>query len=173
MDEIRVAEQIWQENEAYIRKFCTYKLSSHPDLVDDCLQDIFLALLNFLHDEKEITYPKAWLTKVASNKINDIYKAENKKTQTEVPFEEEYVKANEDFDYSGTEGITEKEIEKHLQEILGTLSDKEKALIEDFCINKLSGKEIAEKMGISENNFRQQIFRVKRKVKKSIREVLK
>ena len=171
MDEIRIAEEIWQENEAYIRKFCTYKLSSHPQLVDDCLQDIFLSLLNALHDKKEIQFPKAWLTKVASNKINDIYKAESKKSVTEVPFDETHVQSVADFDYSSTENISEKELKKHTEEILSQLSEKEKTIIEDFCINKIPGKEIAEKLGMSENSFRQQLFRTKRKIIKKIRQL--
>lgn len=171
MKEIEIAEKIWQENETYIRKLCNYKLNSKPDCIDDCMQDVFLALITAVHDEKEITNHKAWLTKVTVNKINDIYREENKKNETQVSLDEETGTLVEDFDYSYTEDITEKELDKHLETILDSLTDDEKSLIEDFYQKKLSGREIAEKRDITENNLRQQIFRLKRKVIKKVKEI--
>ncbi|MDD6021933.1 MAG: sigma-70 family RNA polymerase sigma factor [Oscillospiraceae bacterium] len=63
----KIVNELWQEHEPYIRKLCTYKLKSLPDYVDDCIQDVFLALSDALHKGKVIEYPKAWLTKVANN----------------------------------------------------------------------------------------------------------
>lgn len=171
MKEIEIAEKIWQENELYLRKFCSYKLSSHPDLVDDCLQDVFLALLNRLKDNNEIQYPKAWLTKVASNKIKDIYESEKQKSLKQVPFEEEYIKTSENFDYSLTEGIKEKDIEKHLNDILDSLTDREKFLLEEFYQKGTKQTDIAKELGISEISVRQQIFRLKRKVIAKVRKL--
>jgi len=168
LKEIEFAEKIWQEHEKYIRKFCSYKLSSHPDLIDDCLQDVFLALLNKLGDSGEIQYPKAWLTKVASNKIKDIYEAEKIKNERQVPYNEEYVGKS----YSFEDSLCEEDLEKHLDAILEKLDEKEKKLLEDFYSENISQKEIAEKLGITENNVRQQIFRLKRKVTGIIRNLL-
>ena len=44
----KLCEQIWREHEAYIRKFCEYKLQSQKDLVDDCVNEVFLSLLETL-----------------------------------------------------------------------------------------------------------------------------
>lgn len=171
LKEIEIAEKIWQENEVYIRKLCNYKLQSHPDLIDDCMQDVFLALITAVHDETEINNHKAWLTKVTVNKINDIYRDEKKKSENQVSLDDEKTALTTDFDYSYTEEISEKELDKHLQTILQSLTDKEKSLIEDFYRNNLSGREIAEKLDISETNVRQQIFRLKRKVIKIVKEI--
>lgn len=65
---------LWWEYEPYIRLLCVRKLNSLSDYVDDCVQDIFLALSDSLSNGKTIEYPKAWLTRVANNKIKDIYK---------------------------------------------------------------------------------------------------
>lgn len=173
MKEIEIAEKIWQENESYIRKLCNYKLSSHPDFIDDCMQDVFLALITACRDEKEIKNYRAWLTKVTVNKINDFYRDEKKKEEREISLEEENLKASSDFDYSYTEDINEKDLDAHLENILSSLTDREKELIEDFYQKNLSGREIAEKLEISETNLRQQIFRLKRKVTEKVREIFK
>ena len=173
MKEIEIAEKIWQENESYIRKLCNYKLSSHPDFIDDCMQDVFLALITACRDEKEIKNYRAWLTKVTVNKINDFYRDEKKKEEREISLEEENLKASSDFDYSYTEDINEKDLDAHLENILSSLTDREKELIEDFYQKNLSGREIAEKLEISETNLRQQIFRLKRKVTGKVREIFK
>lgn len=173
LKEIEIAEKIWQENESYIRKLCNYKLSSHPDFIDDCMQDVFLALITACRDEKEIKNYRAWLTKVTVNKINDFYRDEKKKEEREISLEEENLKASSDFDYSYTEDINEKDLDAHLENILSSLTDREKELIEDFYQKNLSGREIAEKLEISETNLRQQIFRLKRKVTGKVREIFK
>ena len=68
----KMVTELWQEHEPYIRRLCTYKLKSLPDYVDDCIQDVFLYLSDAINKGKTIEYPKAWLTKVANNKIKDI-----------------------------------------------------------------------------------------------------
>lgn len=163
----RLAEALWQEHEPYIRKFCEYKLQSLPDYVDDCVQDVFLALLKALDEGKEIAHSKAYLTKIALNKINDLYKSEEKRRKKIIPLDD--VRETTDFDFSLTEEISDEEIEKHLQEILNSLSDDEKQLIENFYIKKIRQKELAKEMKISENALRQQVFRLKRKIIKEIK----
>ncbi len=163
------AEKLWIEHEAYIKKFCEYKLSSKPDYIDDCIQEVFLALINALKSEKQIEHPKAWLTKVASNKIKDIYENEKKKNLNTVPFEDEYVKQSTDFDYSFTEEISSEQVERNFKKIINSLTEKEKQLIEDFYIKKTKQKDLANQMNISENTLRQQVFRLKRKIIKELK----
>ena len=167
MEKKNLAESLWREHEPYIRKFCEYKLQSLPDYTDDCIQEVFLVLLKALEDGKEITYPKAYLTKIALNKINDIYKTEEKKRKTVVSLDD--VNESTGFDFSLTEEISDEETEKHLEKILSTLTDSEKKLIEDFYIKKTRQKELAKQMNISENALRQQVFRLKRKIIKEIK----
>lgn len=169
MEKKNPVEILWLEHEPYIRKFCEYKLQSMPDYIDDCVQEVFLALLNALKDEKEIAYPKAYLTKIALNKINDIYKTEEKRRKTVVSFDD--VNEAQDFDFSSTEEIPEEEIEIHLEKILSSLTDSEKKLIEDFYIKKVRQKDLAKEMNISENTLRQQVFRLKRKIIKEIKKI--
>ncbi len=167
MDPIKQAEKIWLEHQSYIRKLCEYKLKSASDLIDDCMQEVFLALLRALMDSKQIDYPKAYLTKVALNKINDIYKAEEKKKINTVPFEESSVTEIIEFEIP----VSDEEIDKYANEILTALTDSERKLIEDFYVKKLKQKDIANELNISENTLRQQVFRLKHKIIKEIKKI--
>ena len=40
-----------------------------PDYVEDCVQDVFMTLLEARRSGTEIKSPKAWLTTVANNKL--------------------------------------------------------------------------------------------------------
>lgn len=93
----KIVNKLWQEHEPYIRKLCTYKLKSLPNYVDDCVQDVFLDLSDAINKGKVIEYPKAWLTKVANNKIKDIYAQAKNEAEKIVSFESE----NLDSSYYG------------------------------------------------------------------------
>ena len=63
---------MWSENCRYIRNLCEYKLSdSHK--ADECISEVYTALVQALENKTEILNPKAWLTAVAKNKIIDFY----------------------------------------------------------------------------------------------------
>ena len=163
LKEIEIAEKIWQENESYIRKLCNYKLSSHPDFIDDCMQDIFLALITACRDEKEIKNYRAWLTKVTVNKINDFYRDEKKKEEREISLEEENLKASSDFDYSYTEDINEKDLDAHLENILSSLTDREKDVLIEIA-HGLNNREIAEKLFISLPTVKTHVAHILKKI---------
>ena len=134
----KIVNELWQEHEPYIRKLCTYKLKSLPDYVDDCVQDVFLDLSDALHKGKVIEYPKAWLTKVANNKIKDIYAQAKKEVEKIVPFESE----NLDSSYYGVVNdeyftIEEEQIPVLKGKVINMLDDKEQQLLYDrYTLNK-------------------------------------
>ena len=80
---------IWLEYEPYIKKLCAYKLKSIPGEIDDCVQEVFLAFFDALNKGQQIEHPKAWLTTVANNKINDLYKAVKKENDHVIPLSHE------------------------------------------------------------------------------------
>lgn len=74
-------KQLWNLYKEYIISFCKFKLKDTPDYVEDCVQDVFMALLEARRSGTEIKSPKAWLTTVANNKIKMEYK--NRKRESE------------------------------------------------------------------------------------------
>ena len=80
------AERLWHEHEPYVRKICEKKLKSAPDIIDDCIQETFTALVEYLDKGKAIKNPKAWLGRVVNNIIADAYRYLKKEKETLVEF---------------------------------------------------------------------------------------
>lgn len=176
MDNKKLKKQIyniWAEHEPYIRKLCTYKLKSLPNYVDDCVQDVFLDLSDAINKGKVIEYPKAWLTKVANNKIKDIYAQAKNEAEKIVSFESE----NLDSSYYGVVNdeyftIEEEQIPVLKEKVINMLDDKEQQLLYDrYTLNK-SISVIAKEHNTTENNIYQKLFRLKQKTKILIEKVL-
>ena len=169
----KTVNELWQEHEPYIRKLCTYKLKSLPNYVDDCVQDVFLDLSDAINKGKVIEYPKAWLTKVANNKIKDIYAQAKNEAEKIVSFESE----NLDSSYYGVVNdeyftIEEEQIPVLKEKVINMLDDKEQQLLYDrYTLNK-SISVIAKEHNTTENNIYQKLFRLKQKTKILIEKVL-
>lgn len=169
----KIVNELWQDHEPYIRKLCTYKLRSLPDYVDDCVQDVFFDLSDAINKGKTIEYPKAWLTKVANNKIKDIYAQAKKEAEKIVPLESE----NFDSSYYGVVNdeyftIEEEQIPVLKEKVINMLDDKEQQLLYDrYTLNKAIPI-IAKEHNTTENNIYQKLFRLKQKTKMLIEKVL-
>lgn len=169
----KIVNELWQEHEPYIRKLCTYKLKSLPDYVDDCVQDVFLDLSDAWHKGKVIEYPKAWLTKVANNKIKDIYAQTKREAEKIVPFESQ----NLDNTYSGVVydeyfSIEDEQIPVLKEKVINMLDDKEQELLYDRYTLKKTISVIAKEHNTTDNNIYQKLFRLKQKTKMLIEKVL-
>ena len=172
-DNKKMVTELWQEHELYIRKLCTYKLKSIPDYIDDCVQDVFLDLSDALHKGKTIEYPKAWLTKVANNKIKDIYNQAKKEAEKIVPLESQSL----DNTYSGVVydeyfAIEDEQIPFLKEKVVNMLDEKEQRLLYDRYVLKKSIAQIAKEHNTTENNIYQKLFRLKQKTKMLIEKVL-
>ena len=170
-DEIEESfSRLWHEYEPYIRKLCAYKTASMPRHTDDCVQDVFKALLTAMKSGTEIEYPKAWLTKVAGNKIKNLYSRAKREAEISDLLTDrlsEAYRLNEAFD---PEKISEEKVEERLEEIIGSLTCYEKELFEDRYVAHKKEKEMAFERGVTENLIQQQVFRLKRKIIKKLRQ---
>ena len=159
----KLCEQIWKEHEAYIRKFCEYKLQSQKDLVDDCVNDVFLSLLEALKTGTEIAYPKAWLTKVANNKITDIYRNNEKQSEREVVLNEEAVTETYCDTYN-FQKVTDEQIEQIKESVLNELDETDRKLIECYYTKNMKVKEIASQYNITESSVKVRLFRARKTI---------
>lgn len=172
MNNKKIVNELWQEYEPYIRKLCNYKLKSLPAYIDDCIQDVFLDLSDALNKGNVIKYPKAWLTKVANNKIRDIYAQAKKETEKIVPLEK-----NLDSSYYGVVNdryftIEDDQILVLKKKGISLLDYKEQQLLYDRYTLKKSILIIAKEHNTTENNIYQKLFRLKQKTKKLVENIL-
>lgn len=166
---MQLTESLWREYEPYIRKLCNYKLNSHREYIDDCVQDVFTALVEAIHKGTKIEYPKTWLTAVANNMIKDIYEQAGHNDKI-LPFDEKHidVRLHDSIDY---EVLSEQDIEKYLSQIIDYLTKYERKLFQDFYLNHKKQSELAKELGVTENLIQQQVFRLKRKIIKFINQL--
>lgn len=162
----KTAEELWKNYEPYIRKLCMYKLRSLPDYVEDCVQDVFLDLTDALKKGKTIDYPKAWLTKVAGNKIKDTYTKATKESELFIPLETEYLdKSYSNSAFDEPFFIEEEKISVLKQQVIAMLTETEKELLNDRFVLKKSIRQITTEKNTTENNIYQKLFRLKTKIK--------
>lgn len=163
----RLAQALWKEHEPYVRKLCEYKLQSIPDRIEDCVQEVFLALTVALNGEKPINSPKAWLTRVACNKINDAYKEAKTKSERLVSLTDELAATIPDrktIDFDEPQ-LGEDELLSAKDSFLKSLSPQERELFDERFVRGLKAKEIASAHKTTESNVRKRVFRLKNKAK--------
>ena len=159
-------EAVWRENEAYIRRICAYKLSSHPDEIDDAVQEIGLAFFAAAEKGVEIREPKRWLTVVANNILKDIYSrmAKDAARLTAIDAEEyRAIPAPEE-----PEAVPEEALLRCRDGFLSELNEEERLLYRLRFEKRMKIKKIAEKTGFSEGNVRVRIFRLKQKARRYV-----
>lgn len=156
----RKLEQLWREYEPYIRKLCRYKLNNLSAQTDDCVQEVFLALAESLEAGKEIEYPKAWLTRVALNKVGDCIECASREKQRTVQLEEAENAAYDPEELTVGEG----EIDSVRAAVTEQLTENERRLLEEYYVSRLKVKKIAELHNTTETNIKQQLFRLRKSV---------
>lgn len=166
-----IFEQYYNEHIEYIKKYCYYKLGDYPDYAEDCIQDTFRVLFEKLIENTEFQYVKAFLIKTASNfvklKYREIDKEKNKivsidSVNADILYEQDFYQ------------IDEETIHKLIDEILNSLSEEERQLLEKVCKNYKDSykttKQLAKEYKCSETAIRQRIYILRKKIKKQIKE---
>lgn len=131
-------KQLWNLYKEYIISFCKFKLKDTPDYVEDCVQDVFMALLEARRSGTEIKSPKAWLTTVANNKIKMEYK--NRKRESEHINKIIHYKTTVEFstlDMHDFKEVSDELISEMKDSILNQLKFDEQSIIIDFYVKHL------------------------------------
>ncbi len=158
-------EEVFKEHEVYLRKFCEFKLQSQKDMVDDVINDVFLAFLEAVKKGSQIDYPKAYLTRTANNLIVDLYKNKNKEAEKTVSLsdvtENETPVYFENYDFND---ISETELTKIKERILAELNEKERSLLSEYYEQKKKVTVIAKETRQTESNIKQRLLRLRKTV---------
>ena len=130
----------------------------------DATQQTFMKAINNLPKYEFRGVPFAsWLYRIASSEVNNLFRAEKAKRTVNI----ESVSV-----YSIMEEIQESKIDEYhdrIVDIIAELPEEELQLIEMRFFEKRAFKEIAEILGITENNAKVKTYRVLDKLKKMIK----
>lgn len=133
----------------------------------------YLDLSDAINKGKIIEYPKAWLTRVANNKIKDIYTQAKKDSERLISID------SQDFEntYSGVVydepfAVDDDQIPILKEKVINMLDENERQLLFDRYSSNKSISQIAKEHNTTENNIYQKIFRLKTKNKMLIDKVL-
>ncbi len=139
-----------------VYKFVFRRIGNEP-VTEDIVHDVFCAALNKMEEFRNHPEPKRWLMVTAKNKIRELYRKMKRRsfeTLDEIP-----EPAVEEPDY--------REIELELT-ALAIIDIEEWELIKDYYLNGITIRELAERYGITENNMRVRLHRLRVKLRKKI-----
>lgn len=163
--------ELWHENEAYIRKLCSYKLNSMPQHIDDCVQEIFGALYETMVKGTVIEHPRAWLSRVANNKIKDLYSIQKKESSRIISLlHEDLAFHTVDFNEEDSTSLSDEAILSAKQFVVEQLSECERQLLNERFVQRKNIAEMALIHNTTEENIRQKVFRLRKRVKFLIRD---
>lgn len=151
----------WDELSDSLFTFILKRVSTKED-AEDILQNVYIKLHQNIHnlrDEDKIT---SWIYQITRNTINECYRRCYKIKTTE--FEDKHNNKVE-LSCCEEENLNE-EILKSMMRFMHLLPDNYREILELFELEKLTHKEIAVRLGISENTSKSRVKRAKDKLKK-------
>ncbi len=165
-----IIDKLWNECNQSIKKLCEIKLQSDPEAAKDVYSEVFLAFTKAIKEGRNITHHKAWLYKVANNMIIKKYDELNKNKEMFTDFSDE-----DSFELSVTPDIldsviSDDDIEKIADTIIGELNEEDQALLENHYYKNKTLREIALLTGKSEGAVKQRHYRLCKRIRLRINE---
>ena len=132
----------------------------------DVTQEVFL-FFQEKYNELEDDYIKAWLYKVANNKIKEQFRAIAKREKELIYGAVFGSQTSTDILYEMEEDnkVTQEELEENKKSIISSLSEKELELFEMVYTKHMEYKELAKVLNVSEGAVRTRVYRLNLKLK--------
>ncbi|NQV24187.1 MAG: sigma-70 family RNA polymerase sigma factor [Rhodopirellula sp.] len=141
-------------------RFVYARVGRDPHLAEDIVSETVLALIRAASDpEADISNPGGWLRSVASNKVNDHFRAaarvqhliDQARQTTELA----------DFD-EPSRNQEQEERRAEIRSVMDGLPDQYRLILEWKYIDRLSVRSIADRMDVSEKAAESVLFRARR-----------
>lgn len=148
-----------------IYHLCLSRLKKEENAAD-VTQEVFL-FFQEKYNELEDDYIKAWLYKVADNKIKEQFRAIAKREKELIYGTVFGSQTSTDILYEMEEDnkVTPEELEQKKKSILSSLSEKELELFEMVYTKQMEYKELAKAFNVSEHAVRARVYRLRLKIK--------
>ncbi len=148
-----------------IYHLCLSRLKKEENAAD-VTQEVFL-FFQEKYNELDDDYIKAWLYKVADNKIKEQFRAIAKREKELIYGTVFASQTSTDILYKMEEDnkVTPEELEEKKKSILSSLSEKELELFEMVYTKHMEYEELAKAFDISEHAVRGRVYRLRLKIK--------
>lgn len=164
-------EKLWEscltgDKEAFKEIYCRFysllynygsKLISDKDLVKDCIQDIFIKLIQNYPSLSPTPNVKGYLIKALRNKLYDAL--EKEKPTDDITLYEEVFITDELFPLLSFDDSEADDRARRLMQVFSLLSSHQQEIIYLYYVNELKHEEIAEIMGINYQSSKNLLFR--------------
>ncbi len=166
--------EVWNDCYDYVSRLCDIRLKSFPDAKEDVLSEVYIAFSEAVKNGKEIEYPKSFLYKTANNQItkkfNELIKEREKNIYTDFISEEVFI-------LQITPDITDliisdEDIDNMADEIIASCTEEEQKILQMFHKEGKSFNEIAEILGKTGSSVKQQNYRLCKKIRRRVVEIL-
>ncbi len=143
-----------------------YKRMADEDLAADITSQAFLKAMTNIQKFNFQGVPfSAWMYRIALNEVNMHYR------QDKSQLHESAEKSQLADILEETEEKVDEDLLKHLAKALETLSTEDMQLVSLRFFEELSFKEVADIVGITENNAKVKVYRILEKIKKKMGKV--
>ncbi len=170
-----VFRQAYAKYYSAVLRYIKVRLYYGEGRAEECAQDVFLLLYRSLPSMQDEEHIRAWLYRTADNLLGRYhrrYQVENK----HVAFYEDYAQKEDDarlaycpdLDLLADQAIP---VDEYKQRILEQLSDAERQAYTLYYEQKLPGREVAERLGVSENALWVRLNRLRAHIKQLIQEL--
>lgn len=164
-------EKLWElcltgDKEAFKEIYCRFysllynygsKLVSDKDLVKDCIQDVFIKLIQNYLSLSVTPNVKGYLIKALRNKLYDAL--EKEKDTEDISLYEDMFVTDELLPLLSFEDSDADNQAKYLMQVFSRLSPHQQEIIYLYYVNGLKHEEIAEVMGINYQSSKNLLFR--------------
>jgi RNA polymerase sigma-70 factor (ECF subfamily) len=151
-DDTAAFESLFHLFHKRIYSFAQGLLSSSPDS-EEVVQNVFLALWN---QRKNLNISGSFTSYIFAIARNMVYEQIRQKINKEA-FSEYYLEHNVEYSFITEEEVAYRELQGKIQHCIDLLPERRREIFVLSRIEKLSYKEIAEKLNISENTVDTQI----------------
>lgn len=162
--------KIWNLYHKEISYFCMTKLLN-PAYVEDCIQNVFTALLLKMKKGEEIKNPRAWLYGCAKNQAYKLNQNPKNKRTVYLYDNVNTLEHTKHYDSYFINEISEKEIEMLKNSILRKLKPHERLLLTDVYKHNAKLSNLSNKYNISPNALSHRLVRLRKKIYNYVNEI--
>ena len=159
-------EKLIDEYGSLIFSIC-YRYTNHYFDAQDLAQETFLSAYRSF-EQFDDAYPKAWLTRIATNKCLDYKKRAAARTS---PTEDSFFLTIESDQHSPEAQCLEKDVQERLLVLIRKLKEPYQSIAYDHFYKEMTVNEIATARQKNQKTIQTQIYRAKAQMKKLWKEV--